>query len=226
MTPRWPYRNAPAENVGARLARYRGRPKKILLELCEHLTAVEATSSLSLDQKRALPVFVVPGFEGRIVAVNRPRGVRRWYWYLVCPSCLSRREALHRPPHAAPRDFRCVDCAGPGGLIHTSHRYKSQRVRASKQRFLGHRQKARVARARTAMERQAAKVVARQRRLAKRRARRALARGDAPPREFTREELERFLSGDIVIEDGPGGYLRRVRFIPRPSNGAGGETPE
>jgi hypothetical protein len=134
--------------VSKRAKRYAG-----LVEQCAHLTVPDLLSALTPAQ-RALPAVRVSSAPG-IVLLRTSKGALKTWWWLVCPNCHSRREALHRPNWAARGDWRCVRCHK---LTWASRRHgKSERSvsRHLHRRNPGHRTRQRIEQERARMVRKA-----------------------------------------------------------------------
>jgi hypothetical protein len=172
-----------------------------LVEDCLHLTVPDVLARLTPEQ-RALPALRVPGAPSVILVRTRKGAISPWWW-LYCPRCQSRREALHKAPQEPPDAWRCTTC---GRWTWASRRHgKSERSfsRQVHRRNPGHRTRERIQRERAKMMRAAAHVRRERDRLI-RRERRAAERDRQALAKLLPEMLRRAKEKPMVIEATPG----------------------
>src|SRR5438046_5780210 len=87
------------------------KPKKYagLVEQAEHLNVPDVLARLTPEQRRTLSAYRLREAP-HVVLVRTRKGALPFFWYVVCPRCRRRCEALHRPTWR--REFLCRVCHG------------------------------------------------------------------------------------------------------------------
>ena len=67
-----------------------------LVEECAHLTVPDVLAGLTTDERRTKPMHMPPEHPNVVLVRTRKGAIRPWWW-IVCPQCFRRCEALHRP---------------------------------------------------------------------------------------------------------------------------------
>src|SRR5262249_50361759 len=160
-------------------------------------------------EERRTKALYVPPDHPTVTLIRTRKGAIPTWWWMICPRCRGRREALHRPLWALPGDWRCMRCHK---LTWASRRHgRSERSfsRAMHRRNPGHRTCQRIARERSMAMRLAARNRASTRSGSHRRTK---AEGDR--RALTAMVLDiltHFTDAPIVIESD---RLRGPRVVP------------
>src|SRR5438093_8444669 len=133
------------------------KPKKYagLVEQAEHLNVPDVLARLTPEQRRTLSASRLREAP-HVVLVRTRKGALPFFWYVVCPRCRRRCEALHRPTWS--REFLCRVCHG---LQYASRRHGRSERSLSRQmhrRNPAYRTRQRIQREREKAMREAARV--------------------------------------------------------------------
>src|SRR5213594_4096434 len=105
------------------------KPKRYagLVEQAEHLNVPDVLGRLRPEQRRTLNAYRVPDAP-QVVLVRARKGVLDPWWWIVCPRCMRRAEALHRPNWSP--EWLCRSCHG---LQYASRRHGKSEQSFSRQ---------------------------------------------------------------------------------------------